>query len=184
MVGAELARGLDAYESDSLRTALAGDAPLRYPLHPLHAADADANAEGPLLGGCLSLLTAVLGTPWATPFDDALLFIEDVNEPLHRVDRMLTHLRLSGSLTGVRGVIAGHFGREWEQAIRHIGSAETGGAETRLAAAWHRETVLALPGPLAVGLPCGHGTPNLTLPLGAYATLDARNAELVIDPAR
>ena len=177
MVGAELARGLDTAEADSLRSALAGDAPLRYPLHPMRGDD----TEGPLLGGCLSLLTAVLGTPWATTFDDALLFIEDVNEPLHRVDRMLTHLRLSGSLTGVRGVIAGHFGREWEQAIRHIGSAETGGAETGLAAAWHRETVLSLPGPLAVGLPCGHGTPNLTLPLGAHAVLDASAGELVID---
>jgi muramoyltetrapeptide carboxypeptidase len=180
MVGADLARGLAAAEADSLRAALAGESPLRYPLQPLREVD----AEGPLLGGCLSLLTAVLGTPWATRFDDALLFLEDVNEPLHRVDRMLTHLRLSGSLTGVRGVIAGHFGREWEQTIRDIGSAETGGAETGLTAAWHRETVLALPGALACGLPCGHGAPNLTLPLGARAALDAHAGELVVEPGR
>jgi muramoyltetrapeptide carboxypeptidase len=179
MVGAELSRGLDAAEAASFRTAVTQQAPLRYPLHWLRAAD----AEGRVLGGCLSLLTAVLGTPWATTFDDALLFLEDVNEPLHRVDRMLTHLRLSGTLTAVRGVIAGHFGEGWEQAIRDNGSAgsgETGGAAAA-PAAWHRETVLALPGPVATGLACGHGAPNLTLPLGAHGVLDATRSELLID---
>ena len=183
MLGAELSRGLDAAEAASFHAALTQQGPLRYPLDWLRPAD----AEGPVLGGCLSLLTAVLGTPWATPFDDALLFIEDVNEPLHRVDRMLTHLRLSGTLTGVRGVIAGHFGEGWEQAIRDNGSAgggESGGAAAAPAAAWHRETVLALPGPVATGLPCGHGTPNLTLPLGAHGVVDAARAELLIEVPR
>jgi muramoyltetrapeptide carboxypeptidase len=180
MAGAELARGLEPAEAASFQTALTQSGPLRYPVNLLRAAD----AEGPVLGGCLSLLTAVLGTPWATSFDDALLFLEDVNEPLHRVDRMLTHLRLSGTLTGVRGVIAGHFGEGWEQAIRDNGSAgsgETGGAPAAPAAAWHRETVLALPGPVAIGLSCGHGTPNLTLPLGAHGVLDATRSELLIE---
>ena len=165
MVGSELSRGLDAAEAASFRAALTGEGSLRYPLSFLRAGD----AEGRLLGGCLSLLTAVLGTPWATRFDDALLFAEDVNEPLHRVDRMLTHLRLSGTLAGVNGVIAGHFGEGWEQAIFDIGiagSGGTGGEGARqgasLAAGWHGETVLSLPGPVAIGLPCGHGTPNLT----------------------
>ena len=188
MLGAELSRGLDAAEAASFQAALTQDGPLRYPLDFLRAAD----AEGPVLGGCLSLLTAVLGTPWATRFDDALLFLEDVNEPLHRVDRMLTHLRLSGTLTGVRGVIAGHFGEGWEQAIRDNGRAGSGktsgdaagGEAAAPAAAWHRETVLALPGPVATGLPCGHGTPNLTLPLGADGALDAARSELLIDLPR
>ena len=110
---------------------------------------------------------------------------------------MLTHLRLSGTLTGVRGVIAGHFGEGWEQAIRDNGSAgsaktdgEAAGGEAGdiaaagVAAGWHRETVLALPGPVATGLACGHGTPNLTLPLGAHGVLDASHSELVIDVSR
>ena len=62
---------------------------------------------GPVLGGCLSLLTAVLGTPWMPRLDDALLFVEDINEPPYRVDRMLTHLRLSGTLSAVRAIVAG-----------------------------------------------------------------------------
>ena len=200
MVGGELSRGLDEAEAASFRAALAGEGTLRYPLQWLREGPGgprDGEAEGPVLGGCLSLLTAVLGTPWATRFDGALLFVEDVNEPLHRVDRMLTHLRLSGTLTGIRGVIAGHFGKDWEQAIRDIGSAGsagTGEVETGLAAlrleSWHGETVLAMPAPVAFGLPCGHGTPNLTLPLGAWGRmqrldrrhrLDAAGGELVVD---
>jgi muramoyltetrapeptide carboxypeptidase len=180
MVGEELARSLEPAEAASLSGALAPQGPLRYPLRWLRAGD----AEGIVLGGCLSLLTAVLGTPWATRFDDALLFVEDVHEPLHRIDRMLTHLRLSGTLTGVRGVIAGHFGEGWEQAIRdngRAGSAETGDTKAGTGAAWHRETLLALPGPVAFGLPCGHGTPNLTLPLGARGFLDPSRSELIVE---
>jgi len=184
MVATDIARGLDAAETASLRAALGAEGPLVYPVRWLRA----GAAEGVVLGGCLSLLAAVLGTPWATRFDDTLLFLEDVNEPLYRVDRMLTHLRLSGSLTGVRGMIFGYFGADWEQAIGEIPSEDgdlvTAGAFTVPGAfttpdavtapdgRWHRETLLALPGPVAWGAPCGHGLPNLTLPMGARGRLD------------
>ncbi|HEV8630573.1 MAG TPA: LD-carboxypeptidase, partial [Thermoanaerobaculia bacterium] len=112
MVAGDFGRGLGADEVASFRAAVAGDRPLVYPLRWLRA----GAAEGPLLGGCLSLLAAVVGTPWAPRLDGALLFLEDVNEPLYRLDRMLTHLRLSGSLTTVRAIVAGYLGREWEQA--------------------------------------------------------------------
>jgi muramoyltetrapeptide carboxypeptidase len=167
MVATDMARGLGEEESASLCRALAGEETLYYPLRWLRPGE----AEGPVLGGCLSLLTAVLGTPWATPLDGALLFVEDVNEPLHRVDRMLTHLRLSGNLTRVHGMLGGYFGGEWEQAI---------GDETQIATSWHRETLLALPFPLAWSVPCGHGVPNLTLPLGAHGWLDVANGRLEV----
>lgn len=167
MVATDMARGLGEDEAASLAGALAGVGPLHYPLRWLRAGE----AEGPVLGGCLSLLTAVVGTPWATRLEGALLFVEDVNEPLHRVDRMLTHLRLSGNLTGVHGMLGGYFGAEWEQAI---------GDETQIATSWHRETLFALPCPLAWGIPCGHGVPNLTLPLGAHGWLDVVNQRLEV----
>jgi len=166
LVATDLARGLDPDEVDSLTGALAGDAPRPQLVRWLRA----ESAEGPVLGGCLSLLASLAGTPWATSFRDALLFVEDVNEPIYRVDRMLTHLRLSDSLTGVRGILAGHFGGDWEQAVADS------------TAAWHHETLLAQPGPVAWGLPCGHGLPNLTLPLGAHAMLDPVAGVLEIRP--
>ena len=64
-------------------------------------------AEGTLVGGCLSLLCSALGTPNEPDTDGAILFLEDVNEPPYRIDRMLTQMRLAGKLKGVRGVIFG-----------------------------------------------------------------------------
>lgn len=179
MVGTDLARGLSAEEGASLRAALAGERPAPLPLRFLRS----GAAEGPVLGGCLSLLAAVAGTPWAPRLDDALLFVEDVNEPPYRVDRMLTHLRLSGTLTSIRAIVAGHFGGEWESGIWESDHADADPA----AAAWQRESLLALPSPvtpIALGLPCGHGRPNLTLPLGAWGRVEPDSAELSFDGHR
>jgi muramoyltetrapeptide carboxypeptidase len=128
-----------------------------------------AAVEGPLLGGCLSLLTSVLGTPWQTSFDGAVLFWEDLGEPLYRLDRMLTHLGLSGNLAAIRGMVIGHcrptdaeaeVGPWWQERI--------GGALAD--PAW----------PVAFGLEAGHEAPNLTLPLGARARLDPDLGSLVL----
>jgi len=64
-------------------------------------------ARGRLLGGNLSVLTALLGSPYLPDFRDAILFLEDVNEAPYRIDRMLTQLSLAGVLAGARGVIWG-----------------------------------------------------------------------------
>lgn len=65
-------------------------------------------AEGVLHGGCLSLLANAVGTPWAfAPQDDAILFLEDVDEAPYRIDRMLWQLRAAGAFDRVRGVVFG-----------------------------------------------------------------------------
>ena len=64
-------------------------------------------ARGRLLGGNLSVLTALLGTPYLPDFTGAILFLEDVNEAPYRIDRMLTQLALAGVLRAVRGVVWG-----------------------------------------------------------------------------
>ncbi len=66
-------------------------------------------AEGHLIGGNLTLMSALLGTPYLPRFDNAILFLEDVGEAIYRVDRMLTQLRLSGHLQKVLGIVFGHF---------------------------------------------------------------------------
>src|SRR5262249_61946233 len=64
-------------------------------------------AEGVLIGGCLSVLVATLGTPYEVDTAGRLLFLEDVNEKPYRVDRMLTQLRQAGKLSTVAGVVFG-----------------------------------------------------------------------------
>jgi muramoyltetrapeptide carboxypeptidase len=163
MVAKDLARGLGDSEAESLLGALAGEPPASYPLrHWLRR----GSAEGVLLGGCLSLLVTLLGTPWLPSLEGAILFLEDVDEPVYSVDRMLTHLRLSGNLAPVRGMVAGHLGEEWRRGE---------------IAPWHQESFLALPGPLAFGLEAGHGVPNLTLPLGATVRIDGASGGLEVD---
>ena len=162
MVAAEMARGLAEEESRSLLAALAGD--LRQELPLQQVMPGVGPAEGQLLGGCLSLLASVTGTPFATPLADAVLFLEDVHEPLYRVDRMLTQLYLSGSLNSIRAMVLGAsiFSGLDEAAAPQI--RERAGGTT-----------------LAFGIPAGHTTPNLTLPLGAFARIDADSSLLVID---
>lgn len=116
-------------------------------------------ASGPLLGGTLTLLSHLAGTPFAPILDGAILFLEDVGERPYRVDRCLTQLRLAGMLDRVAGVALGQFT-----------DCDEGGL---LALDVVREAARALGVPAIEGLPCGHLDGNLALPLGARATLVA-----------
>jgi muramoyltetrapeptide carboxypeptidase len=122
--------------------------------------------RGRLRGGCLSILAAAAGTPWAltTDGEDTILFLEDVDERPFRIDRMLMQLRQSGALDGVRGIVFG----------------DMKGCSPRFDAGYGLEDVLmgALSGldvPVALGLSSGHtSSPNVTLPLGVPARLVCR----------
>ncbi|MBI5895448.1 MAG: LD-carboxypeptidase, partial [Desulfobacterales bacterium] len=65
--------------------------------------------EGRLTGGNLTVLCHLLGTPFAPSFAGAILFIEDCGEALYRIDRMLTHMKLSGCFEGLAGIVLGSF---------------------------------------------------------------------------
>src|SRR5215470_8144754 len=75
-------------------------------------------AEGRLLGGCLSLLVCAVGTPFQPQTRDTILFLEDRGERLYAIDRMLTYLKLAGILQGVRGLVFGQMERV--AADRHL----------------------------------------------------------------
>lgn len=165
LVAGDLARGLDADEERSFLDALAG----RYPVEqPFRSWLRPGAASGPLLGGCLSLLAATLGTPYFPDLHGSLLFLEEVNEVPYRVDRMLTHLRLSSNLAGIAGMIVGH-----------LDVSETARDGTDWAALVG-ESLSGFSWPLAWGHPGGHIPPNWTLPLGLRARLDAGSGRLVL----
>jgi muramoyltetrapeptide carboxypeptidase len=118
-------------------------------------------AEGILYGGCLSLLCASLGTPFEIRTEGTILFLEDLNEPPFRIDRMLMHLKLAGKLECVQGIIFGEM-RKCEQR----------GAEDYTL----RQVVMRVLGdlrvPIAFGLKSGHvSSKNFTLPFGVRAKL-------------
>jgi muramoyltetrapeptide carboxypeptidase len=119
----------------------------------------DGTAEGVLLGGNLCLLTASLGTVDFPDLDGAILLLEEVAEPPYKVDRMLVHLRRSGVLRGLAGVALGQFTEcadDWPVSIVDV--------LTEHLSTWGV--------PVLGGLPIGHGTDQLTVPLGVPARLD------------
>ncbi len=170
MVAADFARGLTAAERASFRSTLGGELGGGFDIVAPGGQDV---AEGPLLGGCLSLLVATLGTPFAPDLERAILFVEEVGEPHYRFDRMLTHLRLSGSLAGLRGMVAGHVLGAHGQ--RDGGSSETTRRQLE-------ELAAEFSWPLAWGLAAGHAGPNLTLPLGLRVRLEPAAGRLRVLP--
>ena len=118
-------------------------------------------AEGPLLGGNLSVLTRLLGTPYLPPLEGAVLLLEDVGERPYRLDRMWRHLQLAGVFDKVKGVVLGDFTGCEEQA------ADYGSADVL------RGLAEATGLPCISGLPIGHGALNEAVPLGVRVRLDA-----------
>ena len=120
-------------------------------------------AAGRLVGGNLSLLSALVGTPYAPDYTDAILFLEDVGEETYRIDRMLRQLMLSGTIARLAGVVAGHF---------------TEGTRAGDVSSIPLDDVLceiaeAAGCPAIAGAPIGHIDDQWTLPMGATAELDA-----------
>jgi muramoyltetrapeptide carboxypeptidase len=160
--GPMVARGLDgAFDEMSLLGALTGEgAPFSVPegvLRPLQGGE----GQGTLLGGCLSILAAAAGTPWALPaIGPTILLLEDLDEAPFRVHRALSQLRLSGAFEELRGVIFG-------QMPGCCYPEDPGPLELAILRAFEGLSV-----PIAFGLPSGHTvSPGLTLPLGVPARL-------------
>lgn len=120
-------------------------------------------ATGKLVGGNLSLLAATVGTCAEVSASSAILVIEEVGEPLYRVDRMLTQLRLAGTLNGVAGIVVG--------AISARPDAEDERLPSVTEVLYDRLGDLGVP--VAHGFPFGHVTDSWTIPLGVHAMLDA-----------
>jgi muramoyltetrapeptide carboxypeptidase len=152
---------------DNLLWLLSSEAPLA-----LRLTDASVllpgRANGPLMGGNLSLICNLIGTPFLPSLDQCLLFIEERGEHIYRLDRMLTHLALAGHLNGISGVIACEF--------LDCGDATAiNGLLTDILSDFDI--------PVVTGLPVGHGLKNLALPLGAMAVLDTgRNILSTLEP--
>ncbi len=121
-------------------------------------------AHGRLLGGNLSVLAALVGTPWLPDFDGAILFLEDVGEPEYRIDRMMSQLALSGLLGKVAGVVFGQCARCGTGLPDYAGFTLPQILEQYLA---------PLGVPAFTGANIGHVRNQLSLPVGARVELDA-----------
>ena len=172
MVGIDFAKGKSAYDLAVLEQVLSG-ADSGYSLESDARCLRPGVAEGRLLGGCLPMLTATLGTRQEIDTRGTILLIEDVDEKPFRVDRMLFQLRQAGKLRHVRGIVFGQMPGCVHTTVR----AATAGKRSKTYGALRNVIAEALDGldvPVAFGLRFGHTTRKcLTLPLGTRARLSA-----------
>jgi muramoyltetrapeptide carboxypeptidase len=171
MVAMDFANGLSRRSLDHLARVLSDGArgfelEARELLRP-------GDGEGELVGGCMSVVVAALGTPYAPRFDGRVLFLEDTGEKAYRIDRMLVQLRQSGVFDRVAGIVFG--------AIRTVDGSEQ---ERALIARFVAAQTADLKCPVLFGVEAGHGTENLTLPFGVRVRLDgARRRMVFTEPA-
>jgi muramoyltetrapeptide carboxypeptidase len=118
-------------------------------------------ARGRLVAGNLAMLAALAGTPYAPDYAAAILVVEDVGEPVYRLDRMFAQLRLSGALERCAAIVFGAF-------TGIPADDPAGGVDALL-----EEVARTLDVPCIAGAPVGHIDDQWTLPLGALAELDA-----------
>ncbi len=145
---------------ESLRRILFGE-PYEIRIPP-HALNITGTAKGPLGGGNLTMLTNMLGTAYELDLSGKILLLEDIEEYVYKIDRMMVHLKRAGKLQNLAGVIVGHFtdmldndppfGKTvYEVILEHVG----------------KENI-----PVAFGFPTGHEPDNMALFFGRETTLE------------
>ena len=118
-------------------------------------------AEGRVIGGCLTLLCRSLGTPWEIKTRNKILLLEDVNEPLYKIDGMLWHLKQAGKFKGIRGIVFGEM-------VNCLPSKKSGGSFNEIL----NDIFSGSSFPVLTNFPSGHGREMLTMPMGVEANLD------------
>ena len=128
--------------------------------------------RGRLIGGNLSLVSPLVGTPYLPDMDGAILFLEDVNEAFYRLDRMLTHLLLAGVLEQLSGIVMGKFTKIPDDGYTFY-------LEEII-----EQLLVPLGIPVVRGLMIGHVADKTTVPLGVMAELDGDTGTLtLLEPA-
>jgi muramoyltetrapeptide carboxypeptidase len=149
----------DSVSFDSLRSLLFGQVN-EYGLQP-HRLNIQGKATGTLVGGNLSVLYSIAGTDFEPDTNGSILFIEDLNEYLYHIDRMIMNLKIRGRLASLSALIVGGM-----TAMKRSPSGFHKPAYSII-----REAVAGYNYPVMFGFPAGHNRPNLSLPMGRKVSL-------------
>ncbi len=151
---------------------LSGNAPADllsdFPRDRIRVLRGKGTVSGRLMPGNLTMIATLLGTPYLPDLDGALLLIEDVNEPPYRIDRLLFHLRNADVLSRIGALLCGDLVASEDQAdhesVRQALLDATRGTSY----------------PVVTGLPYGHGTERVTLPVGAAVDVNLDNMTIAL----
>jgi muramoyltetrapeptide carboxypeptidase len=159
---------IDRYSKKSIFDTLLGQAPTQLTPAGLKIIKG-GKAKGILMGGNLTTLAYMTGTPYEIPWQDAILFIEDIGEKAYSLDRLLTYLYKTGRLQKIKGLILGTFSDEDRKEKLSLQKA----VNERIAELLGVEDI-----PVWANFPTGHSRRNITLPVGAEVEMDSSALKL------
>ena len=154
---------------ESLRKILFGEK-INYEF-PAEAINRNGNCEGLIIGGNLSLLCNVIGTKSDIDYEGKILFIEDTDEYLYHLDRMIVQLLRAGKLDKIAGLMVGQFSK------LHDNGVSFGKTITEII----YDAVDQFNFPVCYNIPIGHANKNLAIPCGRYARLDISKEKVLLD---
>ncbi len=153
-------------DRESLMTAIGSRRPIC--LNGIHRLK-DGTGVGPVVGGNLSTLSHLLGTPVAPQFRGCILLLEDTKEPAYKIDRMLSQMALSGCFDGLSGLVLGTF----------TDCGPMAAIQDLVMEVFEGKNI-----PIMAGVAVGHGPANRTIPLGMTAILQSDAMRLTVDRTR
>jgi muramoyltetrapeptide carboxypeptidase len=170
MVATAIREGRSGYDREVLLNMLQGKEAVRFPTEGTSVLRSGLG-EGRLVGGCLSLVVATLGTEHEIDTQDAILVLEDADTKPYQIDRMITHLKQAGKFQAVRGVIFG----EMPNCAQNANQGYT--LQEVLVDLLHEFTF-----PILYGFPTGHTSrPNVIVPIGVRARLDLTSSAPIFE---
>ncbi len=168
MAGAFADYGLKSDSIQSLQNILLGNK-MSYTIHT-HTSNRLGTAVGPLIGGNLSLLVHVIGTPSDMDYKDCILFIEDVGEYMYNIDRMLMQLKRNKKFNAIKGLIVGGF-TDMKNTITPFGSTIY---------ELIKMVVNEFDFPICFDFPVSHGEHNVALKYGTLCHLEVANNSIIL----
>lgn len=173
MVASDMIEGFDDFTRKGFLKAITSTKPMGIVENPLGIdikSLVGGEARGKIVGGNLSLLVALMGTPYEINTKGKILFLEDIGEYTYSIDRMLTQLKLARKLEECVGIILGDFNNCMPQ-YEELGL-------TLMEV--FKDIIVSMNKPTVYNLMAGHSSPKITLPLGVEALLDGDNGILKI----
>ncbi|WP_240839700.1 LD-carboxypeptidase [Acidaminobacter sp. JC074] len=163
----------DDYTLDHMKKVLLDDKPLciENPQDEQIKVLVEGKCQGKIVGGNLSLLASTLGSPYEIDTRGKILFIEEINEPIYVIDRMLTSLNLAGKFRDCVGVILGTF----------TGCVSDKDKEDLRFDQVIEEIIIPYKKPTIINLRAGHNFPQPTIPFNVMATLDTKMTKLTFE---
>lgn len=173
MASTEFYKGVDEYTMNYFKKNIFSDEPLGIVKNPVNQEIktlVSGKAKGKLVGGNLSLIASMMGTPYELDTKGKILFLEDVDESPYRIDRMLLQLKQCGKFKDAEGIILG----AWTNCEPKEGENSLSLMEI------FEELIIPENKPTIYNLACGHCMPTMSIPMGAKIKIDTENNEIFL----